>query len=135
MADAPKLRDDAPPKEVAVHAWNDIERRVREHLTPEISVDVDWIHRDQAHMAMARWRPTQGTDAVRGFVEVMPDPMASADTWPVVARQLCSQFDNWLKNMERDAELWRVLQNRLSNRWWRRLWRRFDCWAHYRFSS
>lgn len=111
----------------AVAAQPTIDKIVRAHLTPEIHVIVDWLIRDQCFMAHASWRPTQRAEmVVKALLDAMPDVVADPKTWPVLGGEICKSFDRWLEHMARDAALWRALELRRRNRWWKRLWRWID---------
>ncbi len=120
-----------------------IDVSVRAHLQPRLTVVMDWDLQYQAYLLTSRWRITQSMkESVLFMLQIMPkrDDGGKVLDEPVLdpvalVGETCAAFDRYIEHMERDAELWRALQARRQNRWWRRLWRKIDWWAHERFSG
>ena len=131
-------------KQAAMQDWaNAIDVSVRAHLQPRLDVQMEWDLRRQVYLLTSRWHITQSMkDSVMSMFDVMSNQDEDGNSLdepafnPVMlSGETCASFDRYLEHMERDAELWRALQAKRQNRWWRRLWRKIDWWAHERFSG
>lgn len=97
---------------------------IRAHLTPKIDFSIDQIQSRRVYMVRSRWCPTQKAKPITVMLDVLPKTVTTAKTkWVEMAHECCVGFDRWLEFVQRDADLWRALQERRRNRWWRRLWR------------
>ena len=74
---------------------------------------------------------TQTAEPVKSMFDVPPQvdesgnvKISLAMSAEELARHTCAAYNRFLKQLRRDSELWRDLQARRYNRWYRRLWRR-----------